>query len=355
VKINFISSLDSDVKSGGAHLRISAIKRIYELLGLEINNYYNNDPREIFSVRPYLSSLYYGNNSRILFKRKSLAVSSAPILHLDNLRQFMWRMPQEQKPFRIYNAHNLEFENFYGREDSLYKKRFEEYELKRIQEADLTLVCSERERSIILAKAPKLREKVITVPNLIDKNNYHAKDHQQKKTILFIGTLDYYPNIVAVDYLCDIFSSYITPKHLEQFDFIIAGRNPSQEMKNKIERSNFTLKENLTHEEVQELFAQTYLHLVPLTHGSGTRLKIVEALLSNGRVLSTPLGREGIESSNIIEAPIESFHDSFVQLIESPTPFDTEEIPLLHKSWDIDTWFKENEQLLRSKLPLNDA
>jgi hypothetical protein len=352
VTLNFISSLDSNVKSGGAYLRISAIRRIYEHLGYKVNDYYNDQPSNQFSLAPYLQTLIYGKNPRILLKKRKLSVESAPIVHLDNLRQFNWTLDgQDHSAFKIYNAHNLEFENFYGREDSQYKSRFIQYEIEKMMESDLTMVCSERERSILIATEPKLRDKIVTVPNLIDKDNYKSASHDQKKVILFIGTLDYFPNEVAIDYLCSKFNSYITQEHLNEYEFVIAGRNPTKESIAKIEKSHFKLRQDLSHEEVSELFARTYLHLVPLTHGSGTRLKIVEALITNGLVLSTPLGREGIQSQNIVDSPIESFHDDFVKFMNENREFDQGERAEILKNWDIDTWFNENKELLQSKLP----
>lgn len=349
MKLAYISSLDENVTSGGAHLRITAIKRIYQLLGLDCDEYYNDWPKNTFSLLPYLQSLYYGKQTRILFKRKNLVIKDTPIIHLDNIRQFYWL--DDPKSFLIYNAHNLEFENFYGREESSFKRRFEEYELDRIAQSDLTMVCSERERSILLAKRPKLSSKIITVPNLINKDHYQAYPQEEKKTILFVGTLDYFPNIKAVEYLCREFDSSITPAHQGNFEFVIAGRNPTQEVREMVARSNFILKENLSFEQMKDLFAKTYLHLVPLMHGSGTRLKIVEAIFSKGLVLSTPLGREGIQSQNIIEAPIENFSDEFLRIMNHTPSFDESESEYFQNSWDIDSWFKDNEQILRDKLP----
>ncbi|OIQ15940.1 MAG: hypothetical protein BM556_16730 [Bacteriovorax sp. MedPE-SWde] len=351
MKLNFISSLDKSTKFGGAHLRITAIRRIYQLLGLELSDKFNDDATEVFSVKSYLELLLFGKNPFILLKRKEIVVEDNPIVHLDNLRQFNWKLKGNTKrPFTIFNAHNLEFENFYGREDSFYKKNFENHEMNMIQNSDLTLVCSERERSILIAKRPKLREKVITVPNLINKDNYYtAKD---KNKILFIGTLDYFPNVEAVKYLCNEFNSVINTEHLKSFEFIIAGRNPSNEQREMIKKSNFTLRENLDHNEVSALFAESYLHLVPLQHGSGTRLKIVEALMTNGIVLSTPLGREGIESVNIVESDLENFTRSFSNIINNKVSFDSSERETILKNWDTDTWFQENKELLKEKIPL---
>ncbi|EQC50972.1 hypothetical protein M901_1816, partial [Bacteriovorax sp. DB6_IX] len=51
---------------------------------------------------PYLQSLYYGKQTRILFKRKNLVIKDTPIIHLDNIRQFYWL--DDPKSFLIYNA-----------------------------------------------------------------------------------------------------------------------------------------------------------------------------------------------------------------------------------------------------------
>ena len=108
---------------------------------------------------------------------------------------------------------------------------------------------------------------------------------------------------------------------------------------------------NLTQEEIFKIFAQTKLLLVPLIEGSGTRLKIVEAIFSGAHVLSTPLGAEGINSELINISELNAFEDNFKKIIESDLGQINKEIaPSFWNEFDLDQWNKMNGSKIKQAI-----
>ena len=347
----FLSSLNRHTQNGGAYLRIDSIKKIYNNLGIEVVPFYLDDAQEDTTLKDYLSIIRYGKKPLILFKKKKIDLRGYKLIHLDNIRHFNWNILRDPDSKIIYNAHNIETENFYQRENSYFSNNFFNFELSCINTADHTLVCSQREKDIICKNNKSLEKKVSVLPNLIEKENYHHSSI--KKNILFLGTLDYYPNTVAVEYLATTFSNNIrklAPQLLDEYEFIIAGKNPLEEHETLIENSIFFLKKNLSYEEVAGLLSCSYITLVPLTHGSGTRLKILEAIMSHSIVLSTHLGCEGISDKNIHCSTIDNFTESFIDIIKNNIEFDPNQLPHFHKRFDLSTWFNENSKSLSTRI-----
>jgi len=106
--------------------------------------------------------------------------------------------------------------------------------------------------------------------------------------ILFVGALDYRPNIEAVDYLIEELYPILESNGLT---LGIAGRNPSAAISRFIQRTKATFIPNAP--DIRRIYNQSKLAIVPLLSGSGSRLKIAEALMHGVPVVSTNIGAEG--------------------------------------------------------------
>jgi polysaccharide biosynthesis protein PslH len=160
-------------------------------------------------------------------------------------------------------------------------------------------VTSERERQKLLSRRPRANIQVI--PNGIDTNFYTdeklAETRRQsghdsaKKTILFVGSMDYHANIDAVTW----FSREIWPeiaRNHPDIQFTIVGRNPAPQIRALAsDRMHVTGTVN----DVRPFYASALAAVVPLRSGSGTRVKILEAMAAGVPVVSTRLGAEGID------------------------------------------------------------
>jgi glycosyltransferase involved in cell wall biosynthesis len=168
-------------------------------------------------------------------------------------------------------------------------KRWEERMLAR---ADLTLCCSEVDATIFREQSPGAPVKV--VPNGVDTDHFQpGPGPSAAPTILFSGTAGYHPNDDAVSW----FVAEILPvirRAMPQVRLRLAGRRAD------VEWGHFAAADSLIEvasdvPDMRPLFRQAWVCVAPLRSGSGTRIKILEAMAMGRAVVSTTVGAEGIE------------------------------------------------------------
>ena len=138
------------------------------------------------------------------------------------------------------------------------------------------------------------------------------ENHPSSYDVLFVGALDFKPNIEAAEYLVNQAWPLFKERNLR---LCIAGRNPSADLAARIAATGITLIPNAP--ELTSIYQRSKLAVVPLVTGSGSRLKIAEALIHGLPVISTPLGAEGYPSDQMGLTQIScSPTEAFVKAIE---------------------------------------
>jgi glycosyltransferase involved in cell wall biosynthesis len=160
-------------------------------------------------------------------------------------------------------------------------------------------VTSERERQKLLARRPGANIHVI--PNGVDTSYYTARTISEvtrprgqadsKPTILFVGSMDYHANVDAVSWFSRVSWPQIALNHPDM-QFMIVGRNPRPEVR---ALASDRIHVTGTVDDVRPFYAPAVAVVVPLRSGSGTRVKILEAMAAGVPVVSTRLGAEGLE------------------------------------------------------------
>jgi glycosyltransferase involved in cell wall biosynthesis len=114
--------------------------------------------------------------------------------------------------------------------------------------------------------------------------------------ILCLGSLDWYPNLDAVEYLIDEIMPLIAAR-MPEVKLRIVGRRPPLELQSKAPRHAWV---ELVGEvpDVRPYLAQAAVVVVPLRIGGGSRIKILEALAMKKAVVTTTVGAEGLEVSD---------------------------------------------------------
>lgn len=203
---------------------------------------------------------------------------------------------------RLVIAHNVDtliWERFHQNERHPCKRwfmrgqwrKFERCERRLFQEADRVVAVSPDDAALIRGRFGQPR--VDVVDNGIDRAFFEAvQGRREPRRILFLGALDWRPNLDAVDLLLDrIFPDV----RAEQSDAIlqIVGRNPPAHLVQRIARHpGVELHANVA--DVRPYLAEASVMTVPLRIGGGSRLKILEALASGLPVVSTKVGAEGL-------------------------------------------------------------
>jgi glycosyltransferase involved in cell wall biosynthesis len=171
----------------------------------------------------------------------------------------------------------------------------------RLLEACVThTVTSNRERKKLLERCPTANIHVL--PNGVDAGHFSPKEiseacsrsgqRNSKSTILFVGSMDYHANVDAVTMFSRTAWPAIARNHPE-LHFTIVGRDPAPEVR---ALASDRIHVTGTVDDVRPYYAAAVAAVVPLRSGSGTRLKILEAMAAGVPVVSTRLGAEGIET-----------------------------------------------------------
>lgn len=284
---------------------------------------YHNIPGEWNGFKMYGQPGYFMNPSfyrayvKALIKSPDLIISSCPFL------SFML-VPQAKKkriPI-VYDSQNVEADRF----------RFAGNHLKSfiVKRTESYLVRHARVILAVSIEDKKLFKQYYGVDALVLPNGVNVKKFSPdsrdlklmstyelngKKVLIYFGSYDYPPNIEALRYLLKIW-----PDILNQYPdarLLVVGRYPP-DWAGSIPGVIVTGPVD----DIASHIRLAHIVVVPLQHGGGTRLKILEALACGQTVLSTPFGATGIvpdqDQKALILSDLNVFQDKLCGLLQSP-------------------------------------
>src|SRR5882672_3248031 len=153
-----------------------------------------------------------------------------------------------------------------------------------IQQADLVLTVSENDLRFFSQYVSA--DAILNVPTGVDTEYFQPSDEpEEPNTMVFTGSLDWMPNEDAV--LCGVRDILpLIQKEIPDVTFWAVGRKPSPRLEH-LARSQPALVLTGRVEDIRPYLLQKALYVVPMRSGSGTRLKIFEAMASGKAVVST--------------------------------------------------------------------
>ena len=138
---------------------------------------------------------------------------------------------------------------------------------------------------------------VLIIPNGVDTVKFFpGKEDETEDYILWVGGLSYYPNYEAVNLFLDEIFPLIN-KRLISAKVIVVGEYRKVEKfvrKYKSKEINFVGFVD----DVEKYIRRAKIFIAPIKSGSGTRLKLLEAMAMGKAIVTTTIGREGIEGMN---------------------------------------------------------
>jgi glycosyltransferase involved in cell wall biosynthesis len=174
-----------------------------------------------------------------------------------------------------------------------------------LREFRLCTVASADEKRLVSAAAPSYAP-IHVVPNFIDAARYQGETQPRAgDSMIFTGSLRFAPNHDAVTWFVQDILPLIRKKvpaaqltvtgdpgpkpHPEGPGVVFAGRV----------------------DDVRSLLANSAVSIVPIRHGGGTRLKVLEAMAAGTPIVTTSKGVEGIEAK----------HGEHLLIADSPEQF----------------------------------
>jgi glycosyltransferase involved in cell wall biosynthesis/GT2 family glycosyltransferase len=165
------------------------------------------------------------------------------------------------------------------------------YETRAVEDADFVITMSDTDRALLGRFVDPAH--VVTVPNGVDCRRFtFAADGREPQSLLFVGFFRHEPNVEAVRYFCREVLPLVRRTH-PQTRFRIVGSYPPDAVRRLGEQPGIEVTGRV--EDIGAYYRTSAVFVVPVLQGSGTRLKILEAMASGCPVVSTTIGAEGID------------------------------------------------------------
>ena len=185
-------------------------------------------------------------------------------------------------------------------------------ERRYLQLADHVLTVSETDRHFFARFIHPA--KITVIPTGVDVNYFQPSAETEKpNSLVFTGAMDWLANEDAIIY----FAERILPlvrRQVSEASLWIVGRRPSRKVKALQARFSGVYVTGKV-EDIRPYVQQASVFVVPLRVGSGTRLKIFEAMAMSKAVVATSVGAEGLPVTHTQNILLADKPDEFARSI----------------------------------------
>ena len=283
--------------------------------------------RSLLSSEPYVSTKYA--SAQLQARIRELAPGMDAV-HFDMLPLMRNASAVPSDIPVIYNAHNVEHVLLSTRAamtGNPWIRRFLQGQLPRLlnferhacERANLVLACSTVDADVLRQLAPSTR--VAVVANGVDlQENLPTINIRASRSpkLVFVGQMGWFPNRDGVEW----FLEEIFPRILQSrpdTHFVLVGKTDGLQVPKAV-AGQVTLTGFVP--DLKPYVDEACAYVVPLRAGSGTRLKVLEAMALAKAIVTTSIGSEGIAlqhgQSALYADDAESFAAAVLDLLESP-------------------------------------
>lgn len=196
--------------------------------------------------------------------------------------------------------------------------RLRAFEQSACQRADAVWACSDADADALRELAPGTE--VVVVPNGVDleANRPASSPASDNAQLVFVGQMGWFPNRDGIDwFLREIFPRILAAR--PQAQFVLVGKTDGfevpAEVAARVRLAGFV-------PDLRPLVHAAAVYVVPLRAGSGTRLKVLEAMALGKAIVTTTIGSEGIalrhDHSALYADDADSFAAATLALLGSP-------------------------------------
>lgn len=170
-------------------------------------------------------------------------------------------------------------------------QRLKKFENLAYEFFDNHVIISESDRYNI---AHKKNNEITIIPNGINSDEFKPITTEKKYDLVFIGNLNYVPNIEAASYIVKEILPILVKKY-PAIKILIAGSNPSLKLK-KLSSKNVDIKGWM--EDIKEAYCSGKVFFAPMMIGTGLQNKLLEAMSLEIPCITSSLANKSLKASN---------------------------------------------------------
>jgi len=275
-------------------------------------------PVDFYRIEPYSSELnrmgvetlegdWYGENWETWLQANGRGIDYVFMHKPDPAAKILPTVLEYTSAAIIYQCHDLHFLRLRRKaeveNDPAIFEEAEEYEKKEdyvFSNSDVLLTFSEVEETFIREKYPD--KAVFTVPLFFYRELEDVeRDFSDRRDLLFIGACAHNPNHDAITW----FSREVFPLVREQLPgikFNVVSADPPDDVA-ALDSDSIRMLGRVSDNELDELYRNSRMMVVPLRFGAGVKGKVIETLYKGLPLVSTSIGLEGIKDIDSLVSP----------------------------------------------------
>lgn len=246
---------------------------------------------------------------------------------------FGWWMKKKHNIRFIIHHHNIEADRFREMKKTGWPLLLQ-YEKWASRKADLNIYLTEEDRNQAIKRFGIAKENTIVIPYFISKQAPHytkqnaaailCKQYgieEDKKLLVFNGTLDYEPNALAVKCIYDILAPMLQQANIPVHIFI-NGRNKFAEYQYLNHYSSPIVTMTGEVEDIELYFNAADVFINPVQTGGGVQTKTLEALARNINTIAfdhmcagIPADISGNKLIRVADADWDGFVNAIIQAL----------------------------------------
>lgn len=272
--------------------------------------------RSLFSKLPFSVMKYKSLKlSRVL--KKLCKQESYDLVYFDHLQMMVFEKNITTVEKKLLDEHNCESElakQRLAQTNNWLKRRFLKIEYKKLckfeskalRDVDHVILLSDQDKKLLIHVANRDFNCDIIPISVKDRGVKSYRTNIDSLRILFLGTLTWEPNIRGIEW----FINKVMP-FTKNVELIVAGRG----LDKRLERENVHILGYV--ENLDKIYDECDIMIVPLFMGSGQRVKIIEAYSKGMPVITTTIGVEGLVYANGENVLIADNKEEFLSAIDA--------------------------------------
>jgi glycosyltransferase involved in cell wall biosynthesis len=203
--------------------------------------------------------------------------------------------------------------NFVRRALKIFQyRKTKSFYIKQLEFIHKMAVISGQEERVVRSYFPWVTTYVVKYG--IDCEKYPILEQPSGLSLGFIGNFNHPPNRVSLEYFLRRIFPYLVAR-MPEMKFFVAGSGVPETMKRRFGREN-RIRWLGEVADLRDFYGRISVFVNPAIQGRGLRTKVVEAAAFGRPVISTPLGREGLEDIEILTAETaEQYHDCCLRIV----------------------------------------